>query len=114
MFTNTTASPRSSSVSLPFISHFTISTVATLIGTMMTKVLTLDGDYLTGWASINSLALLYNVKDAAIFYSSCWNTGINSDLTFASIGPYTCLPNKHVSIQFNFICNQGITFESYY
>ena len=44
-----------------------------------------DGDYLAGWASINSLVLLYNVKNAASFYSGRWNTGINLDLAFASV-----------------------------
>ena len=28
-----------------------------------------DGECLAGWVSINNLALLYNAKDAAIFYS---------------------------------------------
>ena len=46
-----------------------------------------DGECLAGWASINCLALLYNDKDAASFYSSRWNTGTNPDLAFASIGP---------------------------
>ena len=34
-----------------------------------------DGECLAGWANINNLALLYNAKDAASFYSGCWNTG---------------------------------------
>ena len=46
-----------------------------------------DGECLAGWASINCLALLYNAKDAASFYSSRWNTGTNPDLAFASVGP---------------------------
>ena len=33
-----------------------------------------DGECLAGWASINCLALLYNAKDAASFYSGRWNT----------------------------------------
>ena len=45
-----------------------------------------DGECLASWASINCLVLLYNAKDAASFYSGCWNTGINPDLAFASIG----------------------------
>ena len=31
-----------------------------------------DGECLTGWASINCLALLYNAKDAASFYFGRW------------------------------------------
>ena len=46
-----------------------------------------DGECLAGWASINCLALLYNAKDAASFYSGRWNTGTNPDLAFASVGP---------------------------
>ena len=34
-----------------------------------------EGECLAGWASINCLALLYNAKDAASFYSGRWNTG---------------------------------------
>ena len=43
-----------------------------------------DGECLAGWASINCLALLYNAKDAASFYSGRWNSGTNPDLAFAS------------------------------
>ena len=50
----------------------------------------LDSECLAGWASINSLALLYNSKDAANFYSGHWNTGTSPDLAFASIGPNSC------------------------
>ena len=39
-----------------------------------------DGECLAGWASVNCLALLYNAKDAASFYSGRWNTGTNPDL----------------------------------
>ena len=39
-----------------------------------------DGECLADWASINCLALLYNAKDAASFYSGRWNTGTNPDL----------------------------------
>ena len=53
-----------------------------------------DGECLAGWASIDCLALLYNAKDAASFYSGCWNTGTNPDLAFASIGP-----NSHLLAQ---------------
>ena len=48
-----------------------------------------DGECLAGWARINSLALLYNDKDASRFYSGRWNTGTNPDLAFASLGPYS-------------------------
>ena len=44
----------------------------------------LDGECLAGWASINCLALLCNAKDAANFYSGCWNTGTNPNLTFVN------------------------------
>ena len=46
-----------------------------------------DGECLAGWACINCLALLYNAKNAATFYSGRWNTGTNPDLAFASVGP---------------------------
>ena len=60
----------------------------------------LDGECLAGWASINCLALLYNAKDTASFYSGCWNTGTNPDLAFASVGPNSCLPNRCVLEKF--------------
>ena len=56
----------------------------------------LDGECLADWASINCLALLYNAKNPASFYSGLWNTGINPDLTFASVGPNSCLPDRSV------------------
>ena len=59
-----------------------------------------DGECLGGWASINCLALLYNAKDAASFYSGCWNTGTNPDLAFASVGPNSCLPRRRVLKKF--------------
>ena len=59
-----------------------------------------DGEYLAGWASINCLALLYNAKDAASFYSGRWNTGTNPDLAFASVGPNSCLPDRRVLDKF--------------
>ena len=55
---------------------------------------------LAGWASINCLALLYNAKDAASFYSGRWNTGTNPDLAFASIGPNSRLPDRCVLEKF--------------
>ena len=54
----------------------------------------LDGECLAGWASINCLALLYNAKDAASFYSSHWNTSTNPDIAFASIGPNSHLLDR--------------------
>ena len=59
-----------------------------------------DGECLTDWASINCLALLYNAKDAASFYSSCWNTGTNLDLAFTNVGPNSCLLNRHILEKF--------------
>ena len=61
----------------------------------------LDGEYLAGWASINSLFLLYNAKDATSFYASCWNTGTNPDLNFASIDPYSPLLDRAVLEKFS-------------
>ena len=60
-----------------------------------------DGECLAGWASINCLALLYNAKDAASFYSGCWNTGTNPDLAFASVRPSSRLPNRRVLKKFS-------------
>ena len=59
-----------------------------------------DGECLAGWARIHCLALLYNVKDAASFYSGRWNTGTNPDLAFASIGPNSRLPDRLVLDKF--------------
>ena len=59
-----------------------------------------DGECLAGWASINCLALLYNVKDAASFYSGRWNTGTNPDLAFASVGPNSRLTDRRVLKKF--------------
>ena len=59
-----------------------------------------DGECLAGWASINCLALLYNAKDAASFYSGRWNTDTNSDLAFASVGPNSRLPDRRVLEKF--------------
>ena len=59
-----------------------------------------DGEYLAGWESINSLALLFNAKDAARFYSGCWNTGTNPDLAFACVVPYSRLPDRRVLEKF--------------
>ena len=59
-----------------------------------------DGECLAGWASVNCLALLYNAKDAASIYSGRWNTGINPDLAFASIGRNSRLPDRRVLDKF--------------
>ena len=58
------------------------------------------GECLAGWASVNCLALLYNAKDAASFYSGRWNTGTNPDLAFASVGPNSRLPDRRVLDKF--------------
>ena len=60
----------------------------------------LDGECLASWASINCLALLYNAKDAARFYSGHWNTGTNPDIAFASIGPNSHLLDRCVLEKF--------------
>ena len=60
----------------------------------------LDGECLAGWATINCLALLYNAKDAASFYSGRWNTGTNPDLAFASVGSNSRLPDRRVLDKF--------------
>ena len=62
--------------------------------------ISLDGECLAGWASINCLALLYNAKDPASFYCGCWNTGTNPDLAFTSVGPNSCLPDRRVIEKF--------------
>ena len=59
-----------------------------------------DGECLAGWASINCLALLYNAKDVASFYSGRWNTGTNPDLAFAGVGPNSRLPDRRVLDKF--------------
>ena len=59
-----------------------------------------DGECLAGWESINCLALLYNAKDAASFYSGHWKTGTNPDLAFASVGSNSCLPDRRVPEKF--------------
>ena len=59
-----------------------------------------DGECLAGWESINCHALLYNAKDAVSFYSGRWNTGTNTDLAFASVGPNSRLPDRRVLEKF--------------
>ena len=50
----------------------------------------------------NSLALLYNVLlyNAVSFYFGRWNTGTNPELNFASVSPYSGLPNRSVLEKF--------------
>ena len=48
----------------------------------------------------NCLALLYNAKDAASFYSGHWNTVTNPDLAFTSVGPNSRLLNRCVLEKF--------------
>ena len=55
-----------------------------------------DSKCLAGWASINCLALIYNAKDAASFYSGRWNANTNPDLAFASVSPNNRLLDKRV------------------
>ena len=71
-----------------------ILTVVMLTGVTTTTVR--NGECLAGWASINCLALLYNAKDDASFYSGRWNTGTNPDLAFANVGPNSCLLDRRV------------------
>ena len=59
-----------------------------------------DGKCLAGSASINCLALLYNAKNAASFYSGRWNTGTTPDLAFVSVGPNNRLADKRVLDKF--------------
>ena len=75
-----------------------------------------DGECLAGCASINCLALLYNAKDAASFYSGRWNTGTNPDLAFASVGPNSCLPDRRVlekshNIDLRLLHHQGLLWQ---
>ena len=55
---------------------------------------------MAGWASINCLALLYNAKDTASFYSGRWNTGTSPDVAFASVGPNSRLQDRRVLDKF--------------
>ena len=59
-----------------------------------------DGECLAGCASINCLALLYNAKNTASFYSSRWKTGTNPDLAFTRVGPNSHLPDRRVLEKF--------------
>ena len=77
-----------------------------------------DSECLAGWESINCLALLYNAKDAASFYSGRWNTGTNPDLAFASVGPNSRLPDRRVlesspghNIDLHLLHHQGLLWQ---
>ena len=59
-----------------------------------------DGEFLDGWENINCLALLYNAKDAARFYSGRWDTGTNPDRALASVGPNSHLSDRRVLEKF--------------
>ena len=60
----------------------------------------LDRESLAGWASTNSIALLYIPKDSACFNSGRWNSGINLDLAFASVDLDSRLPNRRILEKF--------------
>ena len=59
-----------------------------------------DGECLTGWASINCFALLCNPKDSASFLYGRWNSATNSDVTFASADSDSRLPDRLVLEKF--------------
>ena len=59
-----------------------------------------DGECLASWTSINSLAVLHNLKGVASFYSGHWNTGTNPYVALSSVDPYHCLPDRHVFEKF--------------
>ena len=55
-----------------------------------------DGECLLAWANSNNLALLHNPKDEPSFHSGRWNTGVNPDLAFISVGADSRLPHRRV------------------
>jgi len=55
-----------------------------------------DRESLDSWATSNNLGLLYNPKETASFFSRRWNASTNPDLVFASLGPDSRLPDRHV------------------
>ena len=61
------------------------------------KTSSADGEFLVAWASLNGLVPLPDSKDVAIFHSGRWNTGINHDLTFVSVGPDSRVPDRRIS-----------------
>ena len=89
------------SISQCFLNHvfiLAISTVVMLI--VVTIIIFRTMSVLAGWESINSLALLYNAKDAANFYSGSLNTVTNPDLAFTIVGPNSRLPDRRVLQKF--------------
>ena len=76
-----------------------ILTVIMLIGVTMTTVRTVSS-WLAGQVLIVLPSYTYNVKDVASFYSGRWNTGVNLDLAFASVGPNSRLPDRRVLEKF--------------
>ena len=54
----------------------------------------------SGWASINSLVLLYYPKDSASFHYGRWNSGTNFDHAFASADSDSRLPDRRVLEKF--------------
>ena len=71
----------------------------------------LDGECLAGWESINCLALLYNVKDAASFYSGLWNTGTNPDLAFAYPIDVSLTSSPNHNINLCLLHHQGLLWQ---
>ena len=59
-----------------------------------------DGECLVAWASLNSLVPLHDPKDVATFHSDRWNTGTNLNLTFVSVDPDSCVPNRRILEKF--------------
>ena len=59
------------------------------------------GEYLAGWASINSLAVLYYSKDSVSFYSGRWNSCTNPDLAFASAHSDRRLRDRRIPEKFS-------------
>ena len=55
-----------------------------------------DGESLDSWATCIYLGLLYNPRKTASFLTRCWNVGTNPDLTFASFGQDSRLPDRRV------------------
>ena len=55
-----------------------------------------DGESLDSWATSNNRGLLYSPKETASFFSRRWNVGTNPDLTFASLGQDSRLPDRRV------------------
>ena len=97
----------------PWISQFFLTPVFTLViltvimltGVTMTTVRTVSA-----WLAKKVLIVLPSyimprtlpvfIPATASFYSGRWNTGTNPDLAFTSIGPNSCLPDRHVLDKF--------------